>query len=301
MDISVRVPGSCGELLQGWMDGEPFLVTCPVELYTTVRVSDDICGLRGLGRKSLRALGLALELLGEEAFPWGMELASELPRGKGMASSSADIAAVAAAAGLAFGRAFTPQELLALAVRIEPTDGVFFPGIVRMNHVTGAILETYPAVPRFWIAVFDTGGTVDTVAMHQAAQQRLGCPERPEHSWADLLPLLHQDAGAVGRAVTQSARWHEAVLPKPQFPAFVDAARPLGALGVCAAHSGTVLGALFPPDWTREQAEDAATELRAAVPALTFLHLTRLRPGGVEVQGRTESMEAMMQERGMEG
>ena len=285
MDFSVRVPGSCGELVQGWMDGEPFLVTCPIEMYTTVRVSDRIEGLHGLGRKSLRALELVLELLGKESFPWGMELTSELPHGKGMASSSADIAAVAAAAGFAFGRALTPQEILSLAVRIEPTDGVFFPSVVRMNQVTGTILEAYPAMPRFAIAVFDTGGTVDTVALHRSRSsladgRRRAIAERP---WCDVFPLLQQDAVAVARAATQSAAWQDDVLPKPQFLPFVDAAKRAGALGVCAAHSGTVLGALFPPELPEPAVERAVACIRADVPALAFLCRTRLRSGGIDV------------------
>ena len=277
MESFVRVPGSCGELVQGWHRGEPFLVTCPIELYTTVHVSDRIEGLHGLGRKSLRALELALELVGEESFPWGMELTSELPHGKGMASSSADIAAVAAATGLAFGRALTPQEILSLAVRIEPTDGVFFPSIVCMNQVTGTLLEAYPAMPRFWIAVFDTGGTVDTLAQHA---RRLPLPEHP---WQDIFPLLHGDAATVARAATQSARWHDAVLPKPDFAAFLAAARQNGALGICAAHSGTVLGALFSPGMARKNVEAAIAAMREDIPALVFLRLTRLRAGGIDM------------------
>ena len=285
MNFSVRVPGSCGELVQGWLGGEPFLVTCPVERYTTVRVSDKIAGLHGLGRKSLRALELVLELLGEESFPWGMELASELPHGKGMASSSADIAAVASAAALAFGRQLSPQEILSLAVRIEPTDGVFFPGVVRMNQVTGTILDAYPQMPQFPIAVFDTGGTVDTVALHRSrlssADGAYG--EAVERPWSELFSLLHQDAAAVARAATQSALWHDELLPKPQCLSFVEATKHAGALGVCAAHSGTVLGALFPPELSEEDVATAIARIRADVPALAFLCRTRLRPGGIDI------------------
>lgn len=285
MDMTVRVPGSCGELVQGWMDGEPFLVTCPIEMYTTVHVSDCIEGLHGLGRKSLRALELTLEFLGKESFPWGMELTSELPQGKGMASSSADIAAVAAATGLAFGRALTPQEILALAVRIEPTDGVFFPSVVRMNQVTGTILEAYPKMPRFWIAVFDTGGTVDTVALHQRQSSWLCYPQGASkgHSWKEQFSFLRHDEEAIGRAATQSAVWHNDVLPKTQLLPFIESAKNAGALGVCAAHSGTVLGALFSSEQTRLEVETAVATIRTEVPALAFLYLTRMRSGGIDI------------------
>ena len=59
MELMVRVPGSCGELLQGMKAGNPFLVTCPVGSYTTVRISDALSGIHGLGRKSLMALEAA--------------------------------------------------------------------------------------------------------------------------------------------------------------------------------------------------------------------------------------------------
>ena len=129
-DVTVRVPGSCGELLQGWHGGEPFLVTCPIARYTTVRASATLQGLVGLGEKSRRALQLYLRGAGIKKLPFGMRLTSELPRGKGMASSSADIAAVLAAASHALGQLLAPEAILRLAVQVEPTDAVFMPGIV---------------------------------------------------------------------------------------------------------------------------------------------------------------------------
>ena len=67
MELTVRVPGSCGELLQGMKAGNPFLVTCPVGSYTTVRISDTLAGIHGLGRKSLMALEKTLTSLGKSA------------------------------------------------------------------------------------------------------------------------------------------------------------------------------------------------------------------------------------------
>ena len=167
MRIEVRVPGSCGELVQGCIDGKPFLVTCPVNLYTRVVVTDAKSGICGLGSKSYRALQDTLSFLGEARLPFGIQLRSELPQGKGMASSSADIAAVVFAVSTAFGHCLTAEETARLAVGIEPTDGVFFDGIVRFNQMTGECLEHMGCFPRLKIAVFDTGGAVDTLAFHQ--------------------------------------------------------------------------------------------------------------------------------------
>ena len=38
MLLEVLVPGSCGEIAQGWRDGQPFLVTCPIGLYSRALV-----------------------------------------------------------------------------------------------------------------------------------------------------------------------------------------------------------------------------------------------------------------------
>ena len=37
--IKVKVPGSCGEIVQGTESGRPFLITCPINCYTEVRVT----------------------------------------------------------------------------------------------------------------------------------------------------------------------------------------------------------------------------------------------------------------------
>ena len=239
-DVTVRVPGSCGELLQGWHAGEPFLVTCPIARYTTVRASATLPGIVGLGEKARRALQLYLSEAGIDKLPFGMRLTSELPRGKGMASSSADIAAVLAAASFALGQPLAPEAILRLAVQVEPTDAVFMTGIVCLNQVTGRVQRTYHSLSYPQLTIFDTGGTVDTAACHAAAVGQ------EEHPWEPLLAALAQDERRMAEAATQSARWNQAILPKDAFEALLQEARACGALGLVAAHSGTVIGVIWP-------------------------------------------------------
>ena len=89
MVIRVRVPGSCGELVQGICHGTPFLLTCPVPLYSTVCVSDRPAPSR-LPEKATQAMKVTLAHLQRSVFPYHVSLTSSIPRGKGMASSSAD-------------------------------------------------------------------------------------------------------------------------------------------------------------------------------------------------------------------
>ncbi len=39
MGLSVKIPGSCGELVQGMIDDIPFLVTCPISMYTKASIT----------------------------------------------------------------------------------------------------------------------------------------------------------------------------------------------------------------------------------------------------------------------
>jgi L-threonine kinase len=79
---------------------------------------------------------------------------------------------------------------------------------------------------------------------HQEALRRLA----PQHREAfDLLRqgLKERDWEAVGAAATLSARVHQAILPDPLLEPALALARDVAALGVCRAHSGTILGLLL--------------------------------------------------------
>lgn len=279
MDVTVRVPGSCGELVQGFAHGAPFLGTCPIDRYTTVEVSDSFSGLLGLGEKSLQALQLTLARLGKGDFPYGLKLTSELPRGKGMASSSADIAAVVVSVMEAFDEPWSPKFIMNIATAIEPTDGIFCPGIVLMNHVSGKVLSRFDHVPPLRVAIFDRGGTVDTCAFHQA--------EKKAEDNHNLLQEFQQamkcgNAERMAQVATESAFANQRLLYKEELQQLWQLGQEAGALGVNAAHSGTVLGLWWNTDRSaeaiRQQAEKIAPKLN-----VQFWGLANLRPGGVEV------------------
>ncbi|MCY3732835.1 MAG: GHMP kinase, partial [Chloroflexi bacterium] len=80
-----------------------------------------ICGPRHCP-KAVQAVALTLDRFGLDGLDVDLSLDSPIPRGKGMASSTADIVASVAATGAALGRA-TDAELEAdIALMIEPSD-----------------------------------------------------------------------------------------------------------------------------------------------------------------------------------
>ena len=280
MDLTVRVPGSCGELVQGFTQGEPFLGTCPIDRYTTVKVSERFLGLEGLGEKSQQALNMTLAYLGRSDFPYGMRLTSELPRGKGMASSSADIAAVVAAVMESFYESWTPEFIMDIAAQIEPTDGVFYPGIVLMNQVSGRVFERFLQVPALSGAVFDVGGTVDTCAFHQQAKDVGDMSEVFNAFWQ---AMQSGQAECIAQIAMESAFGHQKILYKEELAQIWQWGQAAGAWGVNVAHSGTVLGLW----WSTDKAVDeirACAERIARTAGVDYLGLVSLCSGGVEVK-----------------
>lgn len=163
MNFNVKVPGSCGELVQGMIDDIPFLVTCPIDMYAKA-------GMTGyfsyLPYKAKLARRKTLDYLKTKSLR-KFCLMTQLLTGKGMASSSADIAAVCQITALSAGKQLTECEIAQIAASIEPTDGVFCKGIVRLNHLNGDILEHFGLAPKLKILMFDCGGKVDTLSFNR--------------------------------------------------------------------------------------------------------------------------------------
>lgn len=258
MTITVRMRGTCGELAQGFFRGEPLLITCPIEKFSTCIVSDEFAGVEGLGLKSRTMLRKILSLLNVRNFKFGVRLTSELPHGKGMASSSADIAAVAQAVALSLGKKISSAELGRLCTTIEPTDGIFYDGIVAMNPLTGQLVKKISAREKFLIAVFDYGGTVDTLTLNRRSDFAL-----------PAIPNVIDFALA-----KKSALANQTILPKRGLIELMNFTQELGAVGVNVAHSGTVAGIFFHADDTR--VDEKISAVRKKFDFLQFLTLTRL-------------------------
>ena len=258
MRITVKMRGTCGELAQGFFRGEPILITCPIEKFSAVIVSDEFSGVEGLGSKSLAMLDKVLKIFGAKDFKFGVRLTSELPRGKGMASSSADIAAVAKAVALSFGKNFSPEELGKLCAQIEPTDGIFYSGVAAMNPLTGSLIKKIRAQEKFQIAVFDYGGEVDTLKFNRRSDFEF--------------PTLDDKINF--KLIKKSALANQKILFKRGLEELMNFSKDLGAVAVNVAHSGTVAGIFFREDDLL--IEEKISAVKKNFDFLNFMTLTRL-------------------------
>jgi|AntRauTorckE6833_2_1112554.scaffolds.fasta_scaffold00211_1 L-threonine kinase len=97
MKKTVKVPGSCGELIQGYIKGTNKLVSCPIDIYNQVNVKltdKKKINIKKSKVKSHQALKLLLKYYDIKDLGLEIKFNSNLLTSKGMGSSTADISAL---------------------------------------------------------------------------------------------------------------------------------------------------------------------------------------------------------------
>lgn len=281
---SAALPATCGELVQGLLDGVPCLVSCPIDHYSTATVRlhpDPGWEVPSDAPKTVAALRAGLDYLGESPGGGRLQLSSDLPRGRGYGSSTADVGATLYALGQALGRPLAAPEVTRMAVAVEPSDSTIFPGLVLFDHRCGGFHKSLGPAPSLVVIVLDPGGEVDTLAYNRNVSPESLRRFAAEHREAFALleaGLTEYDWALVGKAATLSARTHQAVLFNPLLEVALGACRALGGLGVCRAHSGTILGLLLDP--ARTPPHESLRRAQAMIPQCVEMHLRMLVGGG---------------------
>lgn len=281
---SVAVPATCGELVQGSLDGIPCLVSCPIDRYSIAEIRlNPTPGweVPHDAPKAVAALNAGLAHMRGVTWAGRLRLLSDLPRGRGYGSSTADIGATLYALGKALGRPIVPEQVARLAVSVEPSDSTIFPGLALFDHRGNRLHEGLGPAPPLAVVVIDPGGEVDTLTFnrmhHRETLRRLASQHR------EAFGLLREglrdgNCEAVGEAATLSARVHQDILYDPLLEPVLAMAREVGAVGVCRAHSGTLLGLLLAPGRTDPSAVAALVARR--LPDSVAVSPHRLLDGG---------------------
>lgn len=231
------VPATCGELVQGVDASGPLLVSLPIEVCGSVEV--ELTAAPGVVvtpplPRATAALHLALAHLDWRGGAVA-RLGGEVPHGRGMASSTVDVAGVLGAAFAAAGRSLPPALLLSLMTAVEPSDSSPLPGLWAADHVRGARLAPLGAAPAWHLVAVDSGRDVDTLAAHRTYGAGPRIPP-------DVLPRLR--SGDLARLATESALRNQERLQHPAFGVMQQVVARTSALGMCVAHSGSICAAI---------------------------------------------------------
>jgi L-threonine kinase len=281
--VTIAVPGTCGELIQGWLAdwAEPVLVSCPIALYSriTVEVQPETSILIEQGTchsaKIHQAARLALDTLGRPDLGARVSRTSQLLPGRGMASSTADVVGVLAGLACGLEHSFSAADLARLACQIEPSDSTMVSGLALLAYRDSGQFCELGLPPALPLLMLDPGFTVDTLAYN--AQLNLALVRQLAATTQAALELLrhglqHADPDSIGAAATLSAISYQRVSYNPLLEQAQPWAQATGALGLVRAHSGSVVGLLYPPQV--DLAEPAGWLAARFDGAITPTHLT---------------------------
>ncbi|MFI5502257.1 hypothetical protein ACIA5E_24605 [Nocardia asteroides] len=279
-----RAYGSCGELLQGVTGRDRhFLVTLPIRRGSVAVFEPGDTPTSVVPAHKSKARRLAETMVARSPVLRGGRLTvhSELPEGKGLASSTADLVATARAIADAEGRGLPVAEVEADLRAIEPSDGVMYPGTVAFFHREVRLLARFGTLPALTIITGDEGGAVDTVEFNREARVFSAADKREYDRLLDELgrAVGRGDVAGIGAVATRSAVLSTALRARPHLDDTIAAARDIGAAGVVVAHSGTTTGIVLADTHPRRREQIlAAHEICARFACSVTVHHS-WRPG----------------------
>ncbi|HHG9496529.1 TPA: L-threonine kinase [Citrobacter farmeri] len=284
-----QCPASCGELIQGWIMGSEKLVSCPVDWYSTVEVStgSPLADERPLSRAMVNTLLEHWNYPAHLSQDIRISIHSTIPVAKGMASSTADIAATAVATAQHLGHQLDESTLAQLCVSLEPTDSTVFHQLTLFDHNDASTQISCDSQPTLDLLVLESPQTLRTADYHRIPRQaglHAGAPAL-KRAWEKVQEACaEQNPYRMGEAATLSAIASQMLLPKPDFDALLSLVEECDLYGVNVAHSGSVVGLML----DRQRHDVDYVKWLLAKNRLTEhwpeQHLLRMVSGGVKNQ-----------------
>lgn len=246
MEAITTYPGSCGEIIQGNYEGRDMLVSCPVNLYTTVKVKE--CKNPVNRNKYIKSSILLDNLLKKWGYSnlshsFDIEIDSSIPVGKGFSGSTADLCGVYISLLKLFNRKYDIQEIIEEFTRIEPTDSIIFENMTLFDYKKGEKYKSIGQYIKFYILAFEGQRVIDTITFNKR-------PLPPLLDMKDTFQLLKEgveacDIAKIAQASTLSIKRNMSRLPYDIFPLVKNIMLKTGGKGIMGGHSGDVLGIIY--------------------------------------------------------
>lgn len=269
MFLQSEVYAKPGELMQGELPGkQAFLLSNKssgiFKSITSLQLTPNRNSLQ-LHQKSQAALELFWQELSEEQKRIDISRLnilqeSNIPIGKGLSSSSADVLGVLSTLNQFYQTNYSTEKLYSLAARIEPTDPCLHTEHILLNQRQGEVLKTFCSLP-FQLIYFDSDPEtmVDTIEFSNVL--RYGEDHRNEFQLLyESIPfaLEQKNYTFFYDCICSSAEINNAYLPKKHFHVLQDFALS-HHIGLFVAHSGTYMGLVIAPDRYQELKQEAVS------------------------------------------
>ena len=249
------ITGKVGEWLQG-VDGEgrPTVYALAVDFspFRTVTSVEPAAGLTVVINPGVSTDHAKVKkAIHELASSYGCECACRVtisgspPRGKGLGSSSIDIASALLAIRELLSLQMSTAELFKLMCRVERSDYLFNPESMVAANPSDGSCSIVGRAPKCLVLAWDTD---PSAAVNTEAVQHLDVARRSfGREYRELAHMIQSgETETLLRAATRSAEINDRILPKIGFSAARKFAKALPKVGLIAAHTGTYLGFVLP-------------------------------------------------------
>ena len=252
-----KVYAKPGELLQGALPGyKRFLLSNKSSLFFLNTTEVGIArksNKQQLSYKSQKTIDLFWSSLSSkkqliDISKLYFKMESNIPVGKGLSSSSADVLGLLTALSVFYKTEYTIQQLYDLAADVEPTDPCLHSGNLIFGQDNGNIHRELLPIP-YYLIYFDSDkkGLVDTVSLSQTVKYS----DQDLLTYESLCKRMEaaakdKDYETFNDCLNKSAERNEVFLPKRKFNILQDFASTTKT-GLFVAHSGTYMGLVVEP------------------------------------------------------
>lgn len=248
-------PGSCGEFVQGMLDNNEYLVSYAIDKYSKAIIEERNDNIKLGPKKSRMAI--------EEVFRYfdldikytrklSLEIISEIPIGKGMASSTADIGATIKATLSLLNKKVSPEKISKLASKIEPTDSIYIDKNCIFDPLKGEIKKVLGNIDDVNILVLEPDEKLNTKTIRSHKDYKSKKIENKETMNIAFEGLetgfKNNDLKLIGQSCTISSLANENIHKKEYLNEIIKVSESYGSYGVNIAHSGTVIGIILDKD-----------------------------------------------------
>ena len=245
-------PASCGEFVQGFLDDEEYLSSYAIDIFSVATLEEkkeDINLGPIKSRKAIKKVFEKFNIPQHESENISLNINSNIPIGKGMASSTADIGATIRATLSILNKNLSNEEISSIASQIEPTDSILLYKNSIFNPINGQVKKYLPDLDSGRVIILEPYETLKTSIIRSNPNYidiKLENKSIINKSF-NLLEkgLMEKDLKLVGKACSLSSLANENIHKKPHLNEIIEISDKMGAYGVNIAHSGTVVGILI--------------------------------------------------------
>lgn len=262
-------PASCGEFVQGILYNEEYLCSYAVDIYSKAIVEERLEDIQRGPHKSRTAIKSVFKRFGipvRECRNISLEINSDIPIGKGMASSTADIGATIKATLTLINKNLSNEEIAKLAAKIEPTDSIYLNKNSIFNPMTGETIKALGNVKNSRVIILEPKKTLSTKRIRSIpdyTERKINNKETIKEAFYLLEQgITKNDLNLIGRAATLSSLANENIHKKHQLNKIIEISNSYGAYGVNIAHSGTVVGIIIDRDMNEKRLRELLYEAK---------------------------------------